>query len=233
MGSDNGAVSQERSPYTGPHMTLEALTQRILELKTGQRLLVAVAGPPASGKSTLAHKLSVGLCDAGRSAAVVPMDGFHFDDAILKDHSDLDRKGAPWTFDVGGFATTIERLSANADDVIYVPVFDRALELSRASGRAIPSTVEVLVIEGNYLLLDEPEWTRAAKHYELTVMLDVDLATLEQRLLERWTGFGLSRDAAQAKAAENDLPNGTIVLTKSRRADVYLSNAGLEEGGAT
>ena len=229
MGDDKGAVSHGRSPHNDPQMTLEALTQRILELKEGRRILVAVAGPPASGKSTLAHKLSVGIREAGRSAAVVPMDGFHFDDAILKDHGDLDRKGAPWTFDVGGFATLVERLSTNADDVIYVPVFDRALELSRASGRAIPSTVEVLLVEGNYLLLDEPEWTKAAQHYGLTVMLDVDLVTLEERLLDRWTGFGLSRDAAQTRAAENDLPNGTLVLTKSRRADVYLSNTGFGE----
>lgn len=224
MGDNHGVVSQPGALHGRLPITPEALVQRILELEPGRRVLVAVAGPPASGKSTLAHKLSVGIRDLGRSAAVVPMDGFHFDDAILKDHGDLDRKGAPWTFDIGGFTALVERLSTNSDDVIYVPVFDRGLELSRASSRAIPSTVEVLVIEGSYLLLDDPEWGEAAKYYGLTVMLEADLTTLQRRLLDRWLGFGLSFDAAQTKAAENDVPNAKLVVSRSRRADVYFSN---------
>lgn len=224
MGNNNGAVWQQEALNGRLPITPEALVQRVLELKPGRRVLVALAGPPASGKSTLAHTLSVGLRDHGRSAAVVPMDGFHFDDAILKDHGNMDRKGAPWTFDVGGFAALVARLSTNSDDVIYVPVFDRGLELSRAGSRAIPSTVEVLVIEGNYLLLDDPEWLAASKYYDFTVMLDADLTTLQQRLLDRWLGFGLSFDAAQTKSAENDVPNGKLVMSKSRQADVYFSN---------
>ncbi|MEL7105378.1 MAG: nucleoside/nucleotide kinase family protein [Pseudomonadota bacterium] len=226
MSCDEGRGPQARPAKVGSMMTLQALIRLTLGLKPAERVLVAVAGPPASGKSTLAHDLALGLRDAGRSAAVVPMDGFHFDDCILSERGDLARKGAPWTFDVGGFAALVTRLAANADDVIYVPVFDRSLELSRASARAVPADTEVLVVEGNYLLLDDPAWAAAAQHYDMTVMLDVDLETLTQRLHDRWLDFGLSPDLAREKAAENDLPNGTLVVTKSRRADVYLAGTG-------
>ena len=46
-----------------------------------RRAIIAVAGPPGAGKSTITQEL-VGLLPAG-SAAVVPMDGFHYDDAVL------------------------------------------------------------------------------------------------------------------------------------------------------
>lgn len=220
------------APHSGPQnpsvMRLETLITHIVTLKPGRRILVAVAGPPAAGKSTLSHELALGLQAAGRSAAVVPMDGFHLDDAVLGARGDLARKGAPWTFDVGGFSALVSRLAANAEDVVYVPVFDRTLELSRAGARAVPSDTEVLVIEGNYLLLKDPDWAGAAKHYDLTVMIDTDHATLERRLIERWLGFGLAADAARTKASENDLPNGAQVLNDSRPADVHLVSDGAQ-----
>ena len=81
-----------------------ALVDRLLGLlaETGRRL-VAIAGPPGGGKSTLCERLDHEL-NASRPgvAAIVPMDGYHFDDAILREKGTLARKGAPFTFDVGG-----------------------------------------------------------------------------------------------------------------------------------
>ena len=63
---------------------LETLSRLLLARPETGRSLVAVAGPPASGKSTLAEGL-VERLNAERPgvAALLPMDGYHFDDLLL------------------------------------------------------------------------------------------------------------------------------------------------------
>ena len=80
---------------------MNVLAARIAGLTPkARRLMVAIVGAPGAGKSTLAEAL------AGRidGAAVVPMDGFHLDNAVLRSRGILDRKGAPESFDADGFA---------------------------------------------------------------------------------------------------------------------------------
>ena len=95
-------------------------------IPTGERRVVAIAGPPASGKSTLAAEL-VDALDATSpgSCALLQMDGFHYDDEVLAPRGWLARKGAPHTFDVGGYAATLGRLRANREESVAVPRFDR------------------------------------------------------------------------------------------------------------
>ena len=45
------------------------------------RQVLAIAGAPGSGKSTLVESLPQAL--AGQPVAILPMDGFHYDDAVL------------------------------------------------------------------------------------------------------------------------------------------------------
>jgi pantothenate kinase len=95
--------------------------------------VVAIAGAPGSGKSTLAERLVSRLNEcAERSAALLPMDGYHYDDRILIERGLRARKGAPETFDVLGLVHMLDRLRRNQEDEIAVPVFDRDLEISRA-----------------------------------------------------------------------------------------------------
>ena len=99
-------------------------------LKDPQRKVLAIAGAPGSGKSTLAAKLVRALDSAGPgTVAEFPMDGFHFDDAVLHARGRRPWKGAPDTFDVGGLAATLKRLRDPAEGDVAVPVFDRDLEI--------------------------------------------------------------------------------------------------------
>jgi pantothenate kinase len=201
------------------------LAARLLALPVGQRRLIALAGAPGSGKSHVAEALvaRVNAAAPGR-AAVLPMDGYHYDDAVLTALGRHARKGAPDTFDVGGLAAMLVRLRANAEDSIAVPVFDRAIEIARAGGRLIPRSVEIIVAEGNYLLLATPPWDRLAGLFDLTVRLDVPEAVLRQRLTARWQGYGLTPAEIAVKLDENDLPNGRLVRAQSRLADLVLAN---------
>lgn len=183
------------------------------------RILVAVAGPPGSGKSTLAAALAEVLPEG--SAEVVPMDGFHYDDAVLEQRGLRARKGAPETFDFAGFEALLKRIRAGEPDVA-IPVFDRSIELSRAAAAIVGAGVRFVLVEGNYLLLDEAPWSRLAPLFDVSVFVDVPRAVLEQRLRRRWHEHGRSEAEALAWIASNDRPNIERVLARRRPADLVV-----------
>ncbi|MBL9075315.1 nucleoside/nucleotide kinase family protein [Tabrizicola sp.] len=192
---------------------------------TGGRVIAALAGAPGSGKSTLADKLAGKL--NGRQvglAAVLPMDGYHYDDLHLVPAGLRPRKGAPMTFDVGGLYHTLLRLRAREEAEVAVPVFDRKIEIARAGARLIPKEVPVILVEGNWLLLNQSPWDRLRPMFDLTVMVEVPEHALRARLRGRWERLGLTEAEIIEKLEENDLPNGRWVRDGSIAADHVIRN---------
>lgn len=204
-------------------ITMEGLADEALRLlEQPKRQFLAIAGAPGSGKSTTAETLQAQLEKTHPGAVeVLPMDGFHFDDAVLLKCGRRPWKGAPDTFDVGGLVSVIQRLHAN-EDAVAVPVFDRALEISRGSARLIAQDTQLVIVEGNYLLLDRAPWSQLAPLFDLTVMVDVPEAVLAERLRARWVSYDLSDAQIQEKLDSNDLPNGATVRNDSRPADIIF-----------
>jgi pantothenate kinase len=191
----------------------------------GARVMAAIAGPPGSGKSAQADRLAERInARTPGMAAVLPMDGFHFDDLYLAPAGLRPRKGAPDTFDVGGLDHMLRRLRARDEPFVAVPVFDRTIEIARAGARLIPAGVAVLIVEGNYLLLDRPPWSRLRPLFDVTVLLDVPESVLRARLTARWKHLGLSAADIAWKLDGNDLPNGRAVMADSAVPDFRLPN---------
>lgn len=191
----------------------------------GGRVIAALAGPPAAGKSTLAAAVAQRL---GGACAVLGMDGFHYDDAVLAARGRLDRKGAPDTFDVGGLRATLARLRANDEAEVAVPVFDRGLEISRAGAAIIPRATPVVLVEGNWLLLAAEPWAGLRPFFDLTALIVADEATLARRLTARWATLPAAE--ARAKVERNDLPNARTALRESISPDLTLA-AAMDDGG--
>ena len=197
---------------------LEKLVTRIKAAPMrGKRRLVAVAGAPASGKSTLAEVLAA----ADASFCMVPMDGFHLDNGVLRDRDLLHRKGAPETFDVAGLRHLVTRL-AQEDEVIY-PSFDRRLDRAIAGSGVVGPAIETVILEGNYLLLDRPGWRDLAALWDLSIRLDVPAEVLETRLMQRWLDHGYSPQDATRKVHQNDMLNANTVIADALPADITLT----------
>ena len=189
----------------------DSLAETILQRLVGtQRQLIALAGPPAAGKSTIAEAVLHAVQGRGVAAGLLAMDGFHLDNTVLSDRGLLAQKGAPETFDLAGFRAMVERLQGGEE--VIAPTFDRALDKSVAGSVVIPTAAQVIVVEGNYLLLDEPGWRDLAGFWDQAVFLDVPIDELERRLIERWLSYGLTQEEARARAMSNDIPNARRVV---------------------
>jgi pantothenate kinase len=187
------------------------------------RLVVAIAGPPGAGKSSLAAALVPLLPDG--AATIVSMDGFHYDNAVLAARRLSAVKGAPETFDFDGLRHALERLR-RADADVAIPVFDRQADMARAGAAVVSPATRFVLVEGNYLLFDESPWYGLSPLFDVTVWLDVPMTELERRLVARWIEHGLSPDEARNRAFGNDLPNARRVLASRRAPDLTIAAPG-------
>lgn len=187
----------------------------------GKRRLVALAGAPASGKSTLADQIAQRLCDTGHKAQVVPMDGFHLDNTTLDQMGLRTRKGAPETFDVAGLTALIARLGH--DPQVSFPTFDRASDSAIPdSGNLLPD-VETVIIEGNYLLFDAAEWRGLHALWDLRLFLHVPQDILRARLVDRWLAHDHTLAQAKARADGNDMANAKRIYAQRLACDLEIT----------
>ncbi|WP_341246860.1 nucleoside/nucleotide kinase family protein [Nereida ignava] len=198
----------------------EIVTRRAAGLSSSRKI-IAISGPPASGKSTVAEAVVASLTTMEKTAALVPMDGFHLDNAVLERAGTLARKGAPETFDADGFVHLISRI-ANGTEAVYAPVFDRARDITVAGAQLIPTNAEFVIVEGNYLMLNAAPWDQLRQFWTLSVAISAPMDVVEQRLMERWTDYDIAPDEARAKVQGNDLKNAKMVLQNSAPSDLIL-----------
>ena len=178
-----------------------------------ERALIAIGGPPASGKSTLAAQLHSSLNAREMPCGLIPMDGFHLDNHILQERGLLSRKGAPETFDVVGFKNLISTLNSEQD--ISVPLFDRDRDCVLRDATHITAQQRHIIIEGNYLFLNDGLWRDLQSYWSLSVFISPPINLLETRLIQRWIEQGLDRTAAERRAKTNDIPNANLILSQS------------------
>ncbi|MCD4527094.1 nucleoside/nucleotide kinase family protein [Nocardioides sp. cx-173] len=178
--------------------------------------MLGLTGAPGAGKSTLAALLA-----ARHGATVVPMDGFHLADVELERRGLRQAKGAAETFDVLGYAALLRRVR-DREDLVLAPMFERDLEQPVAGALPVRGEAELVVTEGNYLLLPQQPWPRVRAQLDTVwhVVTDEDLRL--ERLLARHMRFGKTPAEARAWVERVDGPNGVLIEAVAERADLVL-----------
>ena len=190
------------------------------------RIIAFIAAPPATGKSTLVDFLSHLAAQLPGMPAVqaLGMDGFHYHQDYILSHTvvrngkeiEMRRvKGAPDTFDVQRLRDTLLALRAGN---LRWPAYDRTLH--DVVEEAIPVTAPILLVKGNYLLLDQPIWRDLPRDYALFITADEEL--LRQRLIERKMRGDKTHEQAALFYQESDGPNVRLCLSSHLPCDLEL-----------
>lgn len=199
--------------------TEEAIARGRTLAGSGRRCLIGITGEPGAGKSTLSARIARAL---GDRAAVVPMDGFHLAQSRLEELGRADRKGAPDTFDAWGFVALLRRLAQAAEPVTYAPQYRRELHNGVAGAIAVDQDVPLVIVEGNYLLVDDEPWNLIPGLMTETWYIDVDEDVRMGRLVARHEKFGKPHDAAVAWAGGPDERNAALIRATRSRADAVV-----------
>ncbi|MBM7505871.1 nucleoside/nucleotide kinase family protein [Agromyces aurantiacus] len=226
-----GSPDQPPEHPTDALAALAELARDALAAASAPRVLIGITGSPGAGKSTLAQALVAelnradGAAEAGPIAVHLPMDGFHLANATLDRLGLRDRKGAIETFDGWGFAALLDRVVAETDHAVYAPGFERSVDEPVAAEIAIDPAAAIVVVEGNYLLVDAPPWSRVGDLLDEAWFVQASEDERVRRLVERHAAFGRTPEAALAWALEVDGANARIIEPTVARADLVVSGA--------
>ena len=207
------------------------ILQRLTEMQKekNKRLLVFLAAPPGAGKSTLSsflQKISEERKDLTDIQAI-GMDGFHRRQEYLISHTAMrdghevrmvDIKGAPITFDLMAFRQRIESVLQN--QIVGWPDYDR--HLHNPVENAITVEKDIILLEGNYLLLDEEGWRDLKKLADFTIFIKADENMLRERLVDRKIKSGNASEKAGEFVDYSDMVNVRLCLERSQKPDVML-----------
>lgn len=203
---------------------LPALVESARDLAIpGERRLLGIVGAPGSGKSTLAEALSEAI---GADAVVVPMDGFHLAQRELRRLDRVERKGAIDTFDGAGFVALVRRLHTPGDDVIYAPAFDRSIEEPIAGSIPVPREIPLIIIEGNYLLVEQSPWGELRSLLTECWYVRTEESMRLERLIARHERYGRSPESARHHAYGSDQRNAELIESTAQRADRVIDLTG-------
>lgn len=214
------------------------------------RFLVAIAGIPGSGKTTTAEAVVQNLNKSTATrAALISMDGFHLSRAALDRFPDPTsahaRRGAPWTFDVNRFVAFVRQLRAWADEmplampwsetwssaeVLHAPSFDHQSKDPVENGLTITPDASIIVIEGNYLLLDDPGWRELAQMVDYRVYVDTDPLEARDRLAVRHLRAGIEKSLEDGyrRVDSNDYLNAIHIREKLLAPNIVVKNRTVE-----
>lgn len=180
------------------------------------RILVGFAGPPGCGKSTLAAQV---CADLGERAVLVPLDGWHLSADLTRRLGAAGRRGAPDTFDVVGFVALLRRIRAqrtsdsdsSSGSVVFAPDFRREIEEPISGAIAVDPRTPVVVVEGNYLLLDAPHWREVRGLLDLSYYVHLDPEERRRRLVRRHVEFGKTQEEATRWVMSTDERNAALI----------------------
>jgi pantothenate kinase len=195
------------------------------------RLMIAVAGPPGSGKTAFATILvAVVNAEIDKDIAIpVGLDGWHYPNEYLATHfieqggkrvALQSIKGMPETFDANAAYDCLSEIRQGGR--VSFPIYSRRLHEPIPAGGTIDTSHRIVVVEGNYLLLDEIPWKRFRQLFDIRVFILADLEILINSLRGRHLRGGKTPAKVEQHIHQVDLPNARRVASSVARAQVIV-----------
>ncbi len=216
-----------------PELLKEPL-KRILDIyrETESRKLLAIAGYPGSGKTTVARQWEekANSILGPSSFMVVGMDGFHRTKEELRRMENPElafaRRGLPWTFNPESFLSKLRELKDSYGKTpVGWPGFEHHIGDPVEDAVMIPKECKLILVEGIYTLLRDGEWAGLEGLFAETWFLDTPLETAMERLYKRHREvWGMSEDEARARADGNDRLNCEYITPGRERADFLIAD---------
>ena len=235
-------------PDANMRATYQRLSERCTNLHTKlqRQVWIGITGGPGAGKSTVAEAVAAMCRDQGVKATALPMDGFHFSKAKLRELDPPDAatllplRGAPQTFDAEAFCAAVAdaRRSGRCD---AWPTYSRELSDPVDGGVVLSDEDAIVLCEGNYLLLGKLDGAEAKRwrplEFDESWFVRPQGGVPEQRdrvverHLETWTaektaawGAASAREGAERRADSNDVPNAYLVDRCRAFADLEVES---------
>ncbi|KAK7284078.1 hypothetical protein RJT34_18815 [Clitoria ternatea] len=195
------------------------------------KFFVGLAGPPGAGKSTLAHEVAKRVNKlwpekTSEVAIVVPMDGFHLYrselDAMENPEEAHTRRGAPWTFNPLRLLTCLNNLRIHGS--VHVPSFDHGVGDPVEDDIFVNLQHKVVIVEGNYLLLEDGVWKEISSLFDEKWFIDIDIDKAMQRVLKRHISTGKPPDIAKQRVENNDRLNAELIMKSKKNADIIIKS---------
>nr|CAB3462545.1 unnamed protein product [Digitaria exilis] len=192
----------------------DALAEHLLSvLKNTEHLdskyIVGLAGPPGAGKSTVASEVvrrvnmlwsdkhskhSRALLPNEEIAAMLPMDGFHL------------------------YRAQLDAMEGS----VYAPSFDHGVGDPVENDIFVKPQHKIVIVEGNYLLLEEDIWRDIKDLFDEKWFIDIDIDVSMQRVLKRHIATGKEPDVAAWRISYNDRPNAELIMESKKNADLVI-----------
>jgi len=189
-----------------------------LPAKGQKRVLIGVAGPGGSGKSSFCALLKSMF---GESCVTISMDGYHFPNKELKKRNIYSIKGRPQTINRSKLVHDLRRLRDDPRSDLWFPVYDRQLHNPVENTIRVCPIHQIVLVEGLYLL----QWTEVAQLFDYTVFLNITLPEMRRRLIERKVSQGYSITEAE-KRLVNDMQTWKELQDCARKANLVLNTEG-------
>lgn len=190
-----------------------------------RKIICYLSAPPCAGKTALSmflEKLSRERKELDPIRAV-SMDGFHFSNDYLDSHLAMRDgstipmrfiKGAPETFDTDLMQQKLRAVRGEGADF---PIYDRNIHDVIPDAMSVED--DIILLEGNYLLLKNPKWTNIRALADYSVFIKAEPTLLKERLIERKLHGGKSQAEAEKFYNQSDVTNINLVTNNSVEAD--------------
>lgn len=199
-----------------------------LQKEKKRRIIVFMAAPPAVGKTTLCEFLEH-LSKQDQELTDIQslgLDGFHYHSDYINSHDAVvlgekvpmkQVKGCPETYDTEKLRQKLEKIKT--EDILW-PIYDR--NLHDVVEDQIKVEKNIILIEGNWLLLKEEPWKTMQQYADYKILILAEEEMLKERLISRKEKGGLSREEAVAWYQNSDSKNVKRVLKDSLKGELLL-----------